>query len=137
VTDGLEKDLRLEAERLGEEIGRRAAKLWRAARPATEQLAQQAKPQVEKLTQQAKPLVEKLGRQALGFAQEHEQELKGAAVKLATTRLTGPLAIMVDAMGNQPVRPAAKEIAVECRHCGAANPTVARFCNQCGEVLAG
>src|SRR4051794_21953245 len=115
MKDGENKDLRAGAERLGQQIGRRAAKLWRDARPAAEQLAQQAIPRVEKL-----------GRRAIGFAQEHEDELKGAAVKLARARITGPLGIVVDAMGNQPPKQASKEIAVECKRCGAANPMVAR-----------
>lgn len=114
------------AEQIGAAIGRRAARLLREARPAAENLAAQALPEIEKF-----------GRKALDFAQEHEGELKDTAVKLARMRLTGPVGMFVDALARPPAtEEAQKTFAIECAHCGAANPTVARFCNQCGKGLA-
>ena len=106
-------------------LGRKAARFVKAARPG-----------FERLVAQAKPGIEKAGRDALQYAREHEDELKSHAVRLARTRVTGPLGLVVDAVAHQAQKREEAPPALACAHCQNVNPPAARFCNQCGQPLA-
>jgi hypothetical protein len=104
---------------LAEELGRRAARLAKAA-----------KPHVRRLAAEAGPRAQQAAGEALQYAKEHEEELRDAATKLARARL-GTIGMAIDALGRAGAPPRA------CPSCDGANPTGAKFCNHCGAALAG
>jgi hypothetical protein len=107
-----------------EQLGRRAARLVKALRPRLQRLAEEARPRVEKA-----------GRGAAEYAREHEDELRGAALRLARARmpLLGPaLDALASQTGRQPDAPPAQA----CQACAHLNPPAARFCNNCGSRLS-
>ena len=95
-----------------------------------------ARPGLERLAARARPGLEKAGHDAIQYARDHEDELKHAALRLARARVAGPLGLMVDAVSRAQDSPRATPVSLICPHCDAANPTAARFCNQCGSRIA-
>lgn len=108
-----------------EDIGRRAAELWKNAGP-----------RLSGMVEQTRPKVEKAGRDAFEYARTHEDELREAALRLARSRVMGPLGIVVDGVmrAAAPASPTA-DAALACAACSASNPPRSRFCNQCGSPL--
>jgi hypothetical protein len=110
---------------LAEELGRRAARLAKAAEP-----------HVRRMASEAGPRLQKAGRGAAQYAREHEDEIRQAAAKIARARIRGPLGTVVDALSASASRAAGKaNEALACAACAAANPAGARFCNNCGASL--
>jgi ElaB/YqjD/DUF883 family membrane-anchored ribosome-binding protein len=106
-----------------EELARKAAKL-----------VKQGRPQLERFIARTRPQAEKAGKQAAQYVREHESEIKDAALKLAQTRLPGPLGMAAGALANgMSSQPGAK--AGACPNCAAQNPPAANFCNECGTKL--
>jgi hypothetical protein len=93
-----------------------------------------AKPQVQRLATEAKPRLERAGTEAAKYAREHDDEIKRLAGRLVRARM-GPLAMVVDVLttASPSGTPATPEST--CGSCGAPNPKLARFCNQCGKAL--
>lgn len=144
------------ARQRGGELGRMAAKLVKNAGPQTKRFIDASRPKVEKAIQDARPKVEKAiqdtrpkvakaveeyrpkveqaGRNAVQYAQAHEDELRGLALKGARSRF-GRFGMAIDALGigAQPTRSA--EPAFACQTCQTANPLSARFCSECGASL--
>ncbi len=109
-----------------EALGRRAARLAKAARPRLERLAAESTPRIQQTS-----------REAIQYAREHQDELRQAATKLARARIRGPLGPLVDAIASNVAAAARREPAARglCGACGQVNPAAARFCNQCGAQL--
>ena len=107
-----------------EEIARKAAKL-----------VKQGRPQLERLIARNRPQAEKAGQQAARYVREHETEIKDAAMKLARTRLPGPLGMAMGALASG-MSSDEKPRAAPCPTCATLNPPAANFCNQCGARLA-
>jgi len=119
---------RAKTDRTAEELGRRAARLLRRGRPRVEKAIREARPQVERAVEQAKPQAEKAWR----YAQNHEDDIKRAALKGARMRIRGPFGFLIDALqsANRPEpTPAA------CATCGVEYHANARFCTECGAPL--
>ena len=110
---------------LGNKLGQTAGRLIKAARPGLERLAARARPGLEKAS-----------HDAIQYARDHEDELKTAALRLARSRVAGPLGLVVEAVSRTQDSPRPAPVALLCPHCDTANPTTARFCNQCGGRIA-
>jgi hypothetical protein len=108
-----------------EELGRKAAELWKNARP-----------RLNRLVEQTRPKVEKAGRDAIEYAKAHEDELRANALRLARTRFVGPLGLVLDGMTGGETQPATREQALSCGACGTQNHPRARYCNECGNRLS-
>jgi hypothetical protein len=108
----------------GAAIGRKAGRLFKRSGP-----------ELKRLVKEHRPKVEKAGRDAFQYAKEHEEEIRGLAMKGVRMR-AGPLGMMVDALVPQPPSPEPSDEPV-CPTCQAANTHVAKFCSQCGTKLAG
>ncbi len=134
------------ARQRGGEFGRMAGKLVKNAGPRTKRFIDESKPKVEKAIQDARPKVEKAvedyrpkveqaGRDAVRYAQDHEDEIKGLALRGARMRL-GPLGMAIDALGigAEPSQPAAQPNT--CPACQTINTASAKFCSECGSPLA-
>src|SRR3990172_6564606 len=104
-----------------EELGRRAGRIVKAA-----------KPKVQRLISRAKPRAEKAGHDALQLARDHEEEVKATVAKLVRGRLPRPLGLVVAALVQTDAKPSQSEPLPRCLKCLAPNPVNARFCNQCG-----
>ena len=133
------------ARRRGGELGRLAGKFVKNAGPRTRQFLEESRPKVDKAIQDARPKVQKAvedyrprveqaGRDAVKYAQEHQDEIKGLALRGARMRL-GPLGMAIDALGigSQPQQPQPASNA--CTACGSQNTPSARFCSECGARL--
>jgi hypothetical protein len=120
-------------DRGAEELGRKAARLLRQGKPRVEKAIRDARPHVERVVERAKPHAEKAARDAWRYAQEHEDEIKRAALTGARMRVPG-LGLAMDAMKNADPK-AAKQAA--CPACGTASQPNARFCTECGAQLPG
>lgn len=144
------------ARRRGGELGRLAGKFVKNAGPRTRQFIEESRPKVDKAIQDARPKVDKAiqdarpkvqkavedyrprveqaGRDAVKYAQDHQDEIKGLALRGARMRL-GPLGMAIDALGigAQPQQPQPGPNA--CTACGAQNTPAARFCSECGAQL--
>lgn len=133
------------ARRRGGELGRLAGKFVKNAGPRTRQFLEESRPKVDKAIQDARPKVQKAvedyrprveqaGRDAVKYAQDHQDEIKGLALRGARMRL-GPLGMAIDALGigAQPQQPQPGPNA--CTACGAQNTPAARFCSECGVQL--
>jgi hypothetical protein len=105
-------------------IGRKAGRLFKRGGP-----------ELRRLVEEHRPKVEKASRDALQYAKEHEDEIRGLALKGVRMR-AGPLGMMVDALGGQPQTAAEPPAEPVCPSCKAVNARAARFCNQCGAKLA-
>jgi hypothetical protein len=134
-----------QARERGGELGRFAGRFMKNAgprtkrfidenRPKVEKAIQDARPKIEKAVEDYRPRVEQAGRDAVRYAQEHEDELRGLALKGARARL-GPLGMAIDALGisPQPSKPTTQLPA--CPSCRATNVPSAKFCTQCGTRL--
>jgi len=106
------------------ELGRRAARLLRRSRPAIQQAVAEARPRVEQAA-----------KDAWRYAQQHEDEIKRAALKGARLRVRGPFGFVVDALNNSLQGRQRHAAEPACPGCGASNPPSARFCSQCGVRL--
>lgn len=139
-----EEQAKRSRERSGE-LGRLAGKFVRNAGPRTKQFIDESRPKVDKAIQDARPKVEKAiedyrprveqaGRDAVKYAQDHQDEIRGLALRGARMRL-GPLGMAIDALGigNEP-EPEPKAQST-CPACGKENATNASFCSQCGAQL--
>ena len=122
------------AGRFVKNAGPRTKRFIDESRPKVEKALQDARPRVEKAIEDYRPKVEQAGRDAVRYAQEHENEIKGFALRGARMRL-GPLGMAIDALGigGQP-QPADQENRT-CAKCSTANAVAARFCTECGEQL--
>ncbi len=121
-------------DRTAEELGRRAARLLRRGKPRVEQALKDARPRVEGAVEKAKPQAEKTAKDAWRYAQEHEDEIKRAAVRGARMRVGGPFGFLIDALQSNG-RPAPSQAA--CPSCGSEYHPNARFCSECGAPLQG
>jgi hypothetical protein len=106
-----------------QEIARRAARLVKTS-----------KPQLKRLIAYTRPRAENAGREAAKYVREHETEIKDAALKLARTRLPGPLGMAVGAIANSAASDKGREPQA-CPNCKTANAPAARFCSECGTKL--
>lgn len=106
----------------GGAIGRKAGRLFKRSGP-----------ELKRLVEEHRPKVEKAGRDAFQYAKEHEEEIRGLALKGVRMR-AGPLGMMVDALAPQPPAPDPNAAPV-CPACQATNAPVAKFCSQCGTRL--
>ena len=126
----------------GGELGRLAGKFVKNAGPRTKRLIEEGRPKVEKAIEDARPKVQKAvkdyrpkveqaGRDAVRYAETHQDEIRGFALKGVRMRL-GPLGMVLDALGigGSQSQPAALSNA--CPKCGNINPPDARFCTECG-----
>jgi hypothetical protein len=119
-------------DRRAEELGRKAARLLRRGKPRVEKALNEARPQIERTVDKARPQAEKAARDAWRYAQEHEDEIKRAAMKGARMRIRGPFGFLIDALqSNRPPAPAP----AACPSCGGAYAPNARFCSECGVQL--
>ena len=106
-----------------EELARKAAKLVKAS-----------KPQLKSLMAVAKPRPEEASKHAARYVREHENEIKDAALKLARTRLPGPIGMAVGALANG-MPSETPQSAGACPKCATKNPPPAKFCSECGSSL--
>ncbi len=109
---------------LAEGLGRRAGRLFKAARP-----------RVERVVARTRPRLEKAARDAIQYARDHEEEIRDAATKLVSARVRGPLGPVVGAVARQVGMHDAAREARRCPACQAVNPAGSKFCNQCGGGL--
>jgi hypothetical protein len=121
---------RARSDRTAEEIGRKAARLFRRGKPRVARAVKDAQPHVERAVNQAKPQAEK----AFRYAQEHEDEIRRVAIRGARMRLGGPFGFLFDALQSNGGQ-AAKQAA--CAACGSAYAAGARFCSECGAPVQG
>jgi hypothetical protein len=123
-------------DRQAEELGRRAARLLRRGKPRVEKALTDARPQIEEAVNKARPQAERAAKDAWRYAQDHEDEIKRAALKGARMRVRGPFGFLIDALqrGNPSAEPAA-ETGPACPSCGSAYAPNARFCSECGAKL--
>ena len=119
-------------DRTAEALGRKAARLLRRGKPRVEQALNQARPRVERAVNHARPHAEKAARDAWQYAQQHEDDIKRAAVRGARTRMFGPFGLVFDALQSNS-RPAPKRTV--CPACGTGYAPQARFCTECGARL--
>ena len=135
-----------EARKRGGELGRMAGRFVKNAgprgkrlieegRPKVEKAIEDARPKVQKAVEDYRPKVEQAGRGAVRYAETHQDEIKGLAIKGVRMRL-GPLGMVFDALGigGGPSQPAAP--ANVCPRCSSINTPDARFCTECGANLA-
>ena len=108
-----------------EEIARKAAHLVKSG-----------KPQLKKLIAFTRPRAELAGRQAMQYAREHENEIKDAALKLAQTRISGPLGMVVGQIASGMASGETKPGLAPCPNCATPNPSAAKFCGECGSRIA-
>jgi hypothetical protein len=124
---------RAKSDRTAEELGRRAARLLRRGKPQVEKALKDAGPQIEQAVNKARPQAEKAAKDAWRYAQDHEDEIKRAAVRGARMRVRGPFGFLIDAIqsgANAPKQDEAEE--PRCASCGTAHAANARFCSACG-----
>ena len=137
---------RKQGEEAGAELARKAARLIRDGRPRLKKLVDENRPAVEKLIRDNRPRAEQAGRNALRFAQEHEDEIKAAALKGARMRIAGPFGFLIDAVARAsgPAPDAAPGPAdagdeatklPRCSNCQTINSRSAHFCSECGKRL--
>lgn len=128
----------------GGEFGRMAGKFVKNAGPRTKQFIdesrpkfdkaiQDARPKIEKAVEDYRPRVEQAGRDAVRYAQDHQDEIKGYALKGARMRL-GPLGMAIDALGIGGTQPAKPQTV--CSACQSTNAPNAKFCTECGAALS-
>ena len=117
------QDKTSEPEDRGAAIGRKAGRLFKRSGP-----------ELRRLVEEHRPKLEKASRDAFQYAKEHEDEIRGLAMKGVRMR-AGPLGMMVDALAPQPPAPDANAMPV-CPSCKATNALAAKFCSQCGTKLA-
>lgn len=115
------------AERLGREAGRIVRAGW---------------PGVRRLAKDLQPRAEATGREAARFAKAHDAEIKTAGMRLLRGRFVGPLGLVIDALETELRRgptgePSSAAAEGACPSCGSANPSRAKFCNECGAKLTG
>jgi zinc-ribbon domain len=120
------------SDRTAEELGRKAARLLRRGKPRVEQALNDARPRVESAIEKAKPQAEKAAKDAWRYAQDHEDEIKRAAVKGARMRVRGPFGFLIDALQSN-TRTAPPQ--ATCPACGVQSQPNARFCTECGAQL--
>ncbi len=103
------------------------------ARPRVEKALNEARPHVEQAVNQARPRAEQAAKQAWQYTQEHEDDIKRAALRGARMKVRGPFAFVFDALqsGFSAPTPAG----VQCPSCQTSNEAHARFCAQCGARL--
>lgn len=140
----------------GGELGRMAGKFVKNAGPRTKQLIDESRPKIDKAIEEARPRVskaiedarpkvqkavedyrpkvEQAGRDAVRYAQDHQDELTGLAMRGVRMRL-GPLGMALDALGVG--APQAKPAQTACPACNSVNTGSAKFCAQCGAPLSG
>jgi zinc-ribbon domain len=125
VKDQERNDASKRADERATEIARKAARLFKTGRP-----------RVQRLIADNRPRVEKVSRGALRYAQEHENEIKAAALRGARMRVRGPFGFVIDALGRasseEPEQARPPDV---CPGCDAVNAANARFCSQCGTRL--
>ncbi len=119
-------------DRKAEELGRRAARLLRRGRPQVEEALNQARPQVEDAVNKVRPQAEKAAKDAWRYAQDHEDEIKRAAVRGARMRVRGPFGFLIDALQSN-ASSAPEQVA--CPACGTVADASARFCSECGTAI--
>jgi hypothetical protein len=119
-------------DRKAEELGRKAARLLRRGKPRVEQALNEARPRVEEAVNKARPQAERAAKDAWRYAQDHEDEIKRAAVKGARMRVRGPFGFLIDALQSN-THPEPQQ--ATCRACGATSQPNARFCTECGAQL--
>lgn len=147
------EDKRPDTDRKAEDWGRKAARLLRRgrpqvekalndarprieravneARPRVEKALNEARPHVEQAVNQARPRAERAAKQAWQYTQEHEDDIKRAALRGARMKVRGPFAFVFDAFQSGFTSSAG----VQCPACQASNEANARFCAQCGARL--
>jgi hypothetical protein len=104
-----------------------------AAKAKTDRTAEELGRKVVRLLRRGKPHAEKAAKDALRYAQDHEDEIKRAAVKGARMRMPG-LGLIIDAMQREANQAAQRRT---CPACGTASQPKARFCTECGAQLPG
>jgi len=127
------EDARAKNDRKAEELGRRAARLLRRGKPRVEKAINDARPRVERAVNEAKPQAERAAKGVLRYAQNHEDEIKRAAVKGARMRVRGPFGFLIDALQSNSTT---AESHATCANCGTASQPSARFCTECGAQLS-
>ena len=129
----------------GGELGRLAARLVRNAGPRTKQFIDESRPKLDKAIKDARPKVEKAiedyrprveqaGREAVRYAQDHQDEIKGLALRGARMRL-GPLGMAIDALGLGAQGQQTSKPENSCAECRTDNSGSAKFCAECGAPL--
>ena len=121
-------------DRKAEELGRKAARLLRRGKPQVERAINEARPGIESAVNQAKPQAEKAARGAWRYAQNHEDEIKRAAVRGARMRIRGPFGFFIDALQSNS-QPESESEQLTCTACGTVSDPTARFCSECGSQI--
>ncbi len=121
-------------DRKAEEFARKAARLLRRGKPQVERALNEARPGIESAVNQAKPQAEKAARGAWRYAQNHEDEIKRAALRGARMRIRGPFGFLIDALqSNSQAEPEPQQLT--CPACGTISHPNARFCSECGAQI--
>ena len=128
------EESRARSDRTAEELGRRAARLFRRGKPQVEKALQDARPQIEDAVNKARPHAEKAARDAWRYTQDHQDDIKRAAVRGARMRVRGPFGFLFDAIQSGASQPKQEE-AQKCASCGAPYAANARFCSECGAAV--
>jgi hypothetical protein len=120
-----DRNSKAENDRRAEELGRKAARLFRRGKPGLQQAITDARPRAEQAA-----------KGALRYTQQHEDQIKRVALKGARLHLRGPFGFVFDALsnglqGNNPPETAGDA----CPSCQSVNAPSARFCSQCGTRL--
>jgi hypothetical protein len=123
---------RAKADRTAEALGRKAGRLLRRGKPRVEQALNDARPHIERAVNEARPQAEKAAKDAWRYAQDHEDEIKRAAVKGARMRLRGPFGFLIDAMQSNATPAQSSPV---CASCGTVCQPNARFCTECGAKI--